>query len=537
MAANSWALACMFLSLGQAPSDVLITNQRSLSIPVNIQDARRAELRELVLYASNDQGRTWQQAAAVPPTQNAFTFNAPIDGAYWLRVAVIDRMNKQVPENIYQGPPDQKVVIDTMKPLLRLKSPERVGEEVSLAWELQEDNPDWTTFRLEYQPKNSATAWTPIQATAGLTGQARFRPNTQATITVRLTFKDQAGNQALALADLTGTVATTAFNNPMAQSAVPPAPVFPGVPSTPLPAPPQVSPMNVAAAPMLPLASEAPRLPPVPVETKTFPMNPPTAVAAPWSAPGAKSTVEPGKVVATSQVTLPSQTAPVLPAVAERQLPPLQYVNRPEVTLEYELARVGPSGIGSIELWWTQNDGQSWELYARDPEIKSGIVSNGKHKRTLELPGEGVFGFNLVVKSRAGLGKAPPRAGDLPEIRIEVDTSAPDVKLYEPKADPARANTLLLQWSARDANFGNTPIELEWSEKREGPWHAISTAPLANTGRHSWSLPDRLPVQVYLRLRARDRAGNESTAASWEPQLVDLSEPEGKLLNVSVSPR
>ena len=77
MAANSWALACLYLALGQTPSDVLITNQRSLSIPVNIQDARRAELRELVLYASNDQGRTWQQTAAVPPTQNAFTFNAP----------------------------------------------------------------------------------------------------------------------------------------------------------------------------------------------------------------------------------------------------------------------------------------------------------------------------------------------------------------------------------------------------------------------------------------------------------------------------
>jgi hypothetical protein len=49
-------------------------------------------------------------------------------------------------------------------------------------------------------------------------------------------------------------------------------------------------------------------------------------------------------------------------------------------------------------------------------------------------------------------------------------------------------------------------------------------------------LPDRLPVEVYLRLRARDLAGNESVAVTAEPQLVDLSEPEGKLLNVSVSP-
>ena len=46
-----------------------------------------------------------------------------------------------------------------------------------------------------------------------------------------------------------------------------------------------------------------------------------------------------------------------------------------------------------------------------------------------------------------------------------------------------------------------------------------------------------MPVQVYMRLRVRDLAGNESVAVTADPQLVDLSEPEGKLLNVSVSPR
>ena len=534
MAVNSWALACMCFSLGQMPSDIVITNQRSLSIPVNIQDARRAELRELVLYASADQGRTWQQAAAIPPTQNAFTFNAPIDGSYWLRVAVVNRLNKQEPENIYQGPPDQKVVIDTMKPLLRLKAPERVGDEIALAWEVSEDNPEWASFRLEYQPKDGGIAWTPIQATAGLTGQTRFRPNTQVPLTIRLSFKDQAGNSSIAIAELAGTIMTTAFNTPAAPGAVQPAPMFPGVPSTLLPTPP----MTVDAAPMLPPVAETPRLPPTPVEVpKTFPMNPPPAVAAPWSAPGAKSSSEPNKVIASSQGAPPTRSGPIVPVVAERQLPAVQYVNHPEVTLDYELKNVGPSGIGIIELWWTQNDGQSWELYAKDQEIKSGAVSNGTHKRTLELPGEGVYGLILVVKSRAGLGKAPPRAGDVPEIRIEVDTTAPEAELYRPQPDPTKANTLLLQWQARDTNLGTTPVHLEWAEKREGPWTPISNAPLAGTGRYSWSLPDRLPVQVFMRMRARDLAGNERIVVSGEPQLVDLSQPEGRLVNVTVSPR
>ena len=215
-------------------------------MPVNIQEARRAELRELVLYASNDLGRTWQQVAVMPPNQYAFTFTAPIDGSYWLQVAVINQLGKQEPENLYQVPPDQKVVIDTMKPLLRLKPPQRQGDDVTLAWELQEDNPDWSSFRLEYQAKDGG-AWTAIQATAGLTGETRFRPTTPGPITMRLSFNDQAGNQAFTLADVAGTIVAAGFNGqpePGGPGAPLPAPMFPAVSPAPLPPlpPPQARP-------------------------------------------------------------------------------------------------------------------------------------------------------------------------------------------------------------------------------------------------------------------------------------------------------
>jgi hypothetical protein len=77
---------------------------------------------------------------------------------------------------------------------------------------------------------------------------------------------------------------------------------------------------------------------------------------------------------------------------------------------------------------------------------------------------------------------------------------------------------------------------LEWcsvNDRRddERSWRPIATG-LANTGRHSWQLPESLPYQVYLRVKARDLAGNEGVAVTPEPQLVDLTEPEGRLLNV-----
>ena len=43
----------------------------------------------------------------------------------------------------------------------------------------------------------------------------------------------------------------------------------------------------------------------------------------------------------------------------------------------------------------------------------------------VELPGEGVYGLYLVVKSGVGRGKTGPKNGDMPQMRIEVDTTPP----------------------------------------------------------------------------------------------------------------
>ena len=52
------------------------------------------------------------------------------------------------------------------------------------------------------------------------------------------------------------------------------------------------------------------------------------------------------------------------------------------------------------------------------------------------------------------------------------------------------------------------------------------------SGDFSWKLPPGFPVQVYLRLRVRDKAGNESVAVSRAPEYLDLTEPEGALVGV-----
>jgi hypothetical protein len=530
------ALTLAWLLLGQAPiQQVYHTNQRDLSVPIGVPDAFRSELRDLLLFASYDQGKTYQQVAKVGPDAKEFLFRATNDGVCWLKVAVINRQGKQEPENVQQGPPDQRILIDTMKPVVKTFAAQRQGEDITLTWDILEDHFDPQAFRLEYQVKdNSASFWIPVQATANLSGQQRFRPNHFGPLLFRLIAKDQAGNQSVAGAEVAGGV-TAASYSPPAGPASGSSNLAPTPNLVPTPIPPPMAPPSTLGADTLPPA------PPADAVKQPQPQQQPPNAWAPTNNP----LVEPKeRVVATSQapavptpppVPAPAPASPPPTAEPRKPLPPVQHVNHPEVLLDYKLSKVGKSGIGSVDLWWTRNDGQSWDLYASDTKIR-GTTQNGPQQATVELPGEGTYGFVLVVKSQAGLGKAPPRAGDSPEIRVEVDTTPPDAQLFAPRPDPARPGNLILKWIAKDSNLTNNPVTLEWAEKREGPWQNI-VRDYHNTGMFSWGLPDQLPVQVYMRLRVRDLAGNESIAVTPEPQLVDLSEPEGTLLNVSVAPR
>src|SRR5204863_96791 len=84
-----------------------------------------------------------------------------------------------------------------------------------------------------------------------------------------------------------------------------------------------------------------------------------------------------------------------------------------EVTLQYEVKNDGPSGIGKVELWLTNDDGQNWRKYR---EESTPVLSLGSKHRSLttDLPGEGTYGLCLVVLSKAGLGKRPPQPNDPP---------------------------------------------------------------------------------------------------------------------------
>ena len=154
------------------------------------------------------------------------------DGVCWLKVAVINRQGKQEPGNILQGPPDRKIVIDTIKPVVRAFTAQRQGDEIVAAWDILEAHFDPKDFHLEYQPKDNPSAfWTTIPATPGLIGQQRFRPTAASPLMLRLTVKDLAGNASFGVADVPGDIKTVSYNPPAAPTSInvlPPALPPPG---------------------------------------------------------------------------------------------------------------------------------------------------------------------------------------------------------------------------------------------------------------------------------------------------------------------
>src|SRR5713226_6948191 len=220
MGTATLTLAYLMMAAGGTP-DVWPINQSNIRIPIHIDPIRRPLINALVLYAYSDEGRTWKQVAVATPEQDAFAFYAPNDGTYWFTVTVVDPQGNSEPKDIYKVAPNQKILIDTLKPIVKITAAERQGEDIVVNWEIQEDHPDLATLKLEYRTSDApASVWYTAPLTnPPLIGQARFRLTSQGAVTLRVQMQDAAGNVGSASRDL------PAVNTPAPPTTQPSQPV------------------------------------------------------------------------------------------------------------------------------------------------------------------------------------------------------------------------------------------------------------------------------------------------------------------------
>ena len=214
------SLLCSPAQAQTAAGDNIFYSQRpAFNIPFQTDPGER-RVQQVRLYVSLDQGRTWQQTAAAPPTERFFRFQARQDGWHWFAVQTIDFQNQAFPPSVEQLQPGIKVCVDTQKPGVVLRSVQPPEGGVGVEWQVADENLDLNSLRLEVRTQGTTGEWTPINVERLAVGRRSWHPGTNAPLEVRLQVRDRAGNVGEAVTQVT----PGAGGNP----ARPPAPAAPG---------------------------------------------------------------------------------------------------------------------------------------------------------------------------------------------------------------------------------------------------------------------------------------------------------------------
>ena len=207
-----------------------------------------------------------------------------------------------------------------------------------------------------------------------------------------------------------------------------------------------------------------------------------------------------------------------------RPVPPDAQVTRfTRFNLRYSLRDVAAASISKIEFYITEDMGRSWRFYGEDPDLTPPM--------TIEVPGEGVYGFASVATDRFGNRERVPVPRTRPETVIVVDRTPPQAKWLAPAANIlGRGRTVELVWEASDLYFGPTPVKLQYSSDarsnhdRDAVWNVLREG-LPASGQFSWTPAAGVSGRYNFRLIAEDRAGNLAVAYCPATITVDNAPP------------
>ena len=200
---------------------------------------------------------------------------------------------------------------------------------------------------------------------------------------------------------------------------------------------------------------------------------------------------------------------------------PIQHLSSLEFEIGYNVDTAGTAGVTRVELWGTENGGQSWQRLAVDTDNRSPIL--------VAVPKPGDYGLAIVVATAGGIDPVRPRPGDVPQMMVRVDTTPPVARLTAIRQGTgAMADHLNIEWQPADSTATSEQVTLAYSTSPAGPWIPVSSG-LPNSGHYSWRLGRHLPPQFYLRLEAADQAGNTATDQTKVPVQISLPTPSGTL--------
>ena len=511
-------LACLSVpaAYGQQSGRAMYTRYAQFKIPFQMAEGEEATaIKEIQLYVAKNRG-AWELYTAVSPSekpdQRFFQFQASGDGEYWFAVRTVDRQGNAVPAKISELQPELRVIVDTTQPEITLTPLPRDGNTVAVKWRIREPHLKFDSFKLEYRVGEQGRWIAVPSAVFRIAGEARWEVSEQGTVYVRAQIQDQAHNLGIAQCQIPASVEAPGTSDP----------AVPAQPPQVDPVPSALPDVTTTAAPATPAAPQPAMSPPAAPTAQPSSTLPPTAASA---MPGPKPTNSSTGAVQQSAAETPlgMQTTPTTNVVPRNRT----IVRHAAINIDYAVEDVGPSGIGSVQLWYTVDGGKSWKMYGEDADREPPFAVD-----LTKILGsrDGLIGFRMVVKSGVGLGDAPPTAGDQPDIWVELDRTPPMAQLLEVLPGQGTASgRILIKWRAEDRNLGAKPISLYFGVN--GNWKPIA-AQIANSGHYEWTLPvGEVPPQLRIGLDVVDEAGNRTFVQSDEIT-IDLSRPRARVTGI-----
>ncbi len=437
-------------------------NKREASIPFSVDE--REQIQEVLLYASLN-GGNWILVGKAHPNQKRFRFTTDRDGTYDFGVKTQYVNGKSNPPNVDDLKPSRRIVIDTLAPQISVRPTGGSDKVAGVEWEATDENIDAKSIRLEYRWPGQ-TAWLAIDK------DKTFRPKDQSSwnlagrggsIEIRVRARDLAGNEAIS-DPVTTPPSAAGFDRGTSSD-------------------------NRIGDARLPEPKYRDELPPL------KPLDGPLTRDARDTGYGGSNLI---------------------------------YVKDKNIKLNYDY-KVGPSDYKSSEIFVKRPQG-NWEII-RGVNPVNNVNNNGQKSLSFNYDAatEGTYGFFIRIQNGADRWSddAPNRMTP-PMVEVMVDTTPPKVNLGQCKVRDGgdRQGILDFSWLAEDSGSGLQPesIKIEYATTRESSAWATIIDHQTGNGSHSWMVPTNI-WQVYIRVTAFDRAGNDFSYISKDPVLVDLMRP------------
>jgi hypothetical protein len=504
--------------------ELVRTQQQVFAIPFRLPTARDAEAapQRVVMSVSRDLGISWEPAGEVAPSAGSFTYRAETDGEYWFRIRTIDAKGRM------RGGagPDMRVLVDAAKPRIAARVWKGTDGEIICRYAATDDTLQVDALRVEYHGGTEPN-WKPLAAQgilsrespAHMVGEEIWWAGEKVdSLTVRITIMDRGGNQAVRQFSLEPADPGVDQAALARELGIPPLPSREA--STPLVADTAFTPGPTAAVPR-PSHSPAGGWP-----AEAVTAWPGGSHALPSEMPEPTVGGRVNRFVSRDPVATaglpPEATAAAesLATAAASGGSAMQYRGRPlrvstsrRFSWDYEIQSRDPEERPlRIELWSTRDGGVTWQ--------RAGTDTDGASPIDVSVPTAGLYGFRLEVTSDAGGAAAAPPSGTSPETWVAVDDVPPQVDLeVTPTSGPDGRASLEIRYTSRDELLAPGSVKISFSPHANGPWSTIASG-LDAEGVHRWEPERSAPSRVFVRVEARDVAGNAGHAVTNEPLTV-----------------